>query len=170
MNVLGGTGWRWVAAGLVSIGVGLLLVGLSTGLRPVASAGMAALAFGGLAIFCAIWPRCARCYGALFETTLLFPIDQIEGIRRDLWNATADTLSQPHLVDLARDRIAIVRGKFCPTCGAVALVTLGELHSSGRFAMATGPGHEDETDFIEVTGLAALAIRRLALHENGQVN
>lgn len=166
MNVIGGMAFRWLGGGLVLIGLGLLLVGVGGGI--VWSLGLTVAMIGAALAFTSWRPLCARCYSALWETSLLFPIEQLDALRRDLWTGTADALGRPSPVDLVSDRIALVRGKFCPGCGAVALVALGELYPTSRFEVAPEPAEDEQ--LIEVTGLAALAIRRLALTDQGSVN
>jgi len=157
--------WGQFAGGIAVLALGIGLLVLISGASRVRAKGLLAgilCAFGGPVMMITSYQRgCARCRKALTETNLLFPIEQLDGIKQDVQNGTASTLMQPQPINRQLPRFACVKGAFCAGCGDVALVEVGE-HAYSR------PNDERSGKFIaqlekkEVTGPTAQAIKRMS--------
>lgn len=166
MNIKRVMVWGQFAGGIGAIVLGLALtIGLSQ-LRRVPVKGVAAgvilVLLGPWLMITAYQRGCARCRKAFSETNLLFPIEQLEGIKQDVQNGTASTLSQPQPPERNQPRYAAVKGGFCDACGDVALVEVGE-------QIYTKPNDERSVKFIadggkrEITGPTAQAIKKMSM-------
>lgn len=151
-------------------GIGAIVFGLALtiGLMQLRRVPVKGLALGVICVFAGPWLMitayqrgCARCRKAFTDTNLLFPIEQLDGIKQDLQNGTANTLSQPHPVNRQEPRFACIKGGFCAACGDLALVEVGE-------QVYSRPNDERSGSFVaqggkrEITGVPAQAIKQMS--------
>ena len=166
MNVKRVMVWGQFAGGIALIAVAVGLYALMSGSRRVsgkgALAGIVCVLAGPWLMLTSYQRGCARCRKALTATHLLFPLEQLDGIKQDLQNGTASTLAHPRPINRQLPKFACLKGEFCAVCGDLATVQAGEQvysrpndERSGKF--------RSQTEKKEITGPTAQAIKRMSM-------
>ena len=166
MNVKRVMVWGQFLGGIGCIALSIALFALISKSRRTSAKGGAAaviLMFVGPWLMATSYQRgCGKCQKPLTATHLLFPLEQLEGIKQDLQNGSTATLAHPQPINRQLPKFASIKGEFCQHCGDLATVQVGEQVYSRPNDERSGKFHP-QGEKREITGPAALAIKQMSM-------